>query len=70
MIWRTTGDPLPPDEEWCWVSTGTDVFLACRDRLAVGGWTNLDTWEDWDGDVKYWSDPLAAPSPPEVDPNI
>lgn len=36
---------------WYWVTDGASVWPAMRDSQAAGGWTNQDTWEDFDGRV-------------------
>ncbi len=36
---------------WYWVSNGEYSWIAKRDNLSVGGWTNEDTWEDFDRKV-------------------
>lgn len=65
---------IPPDGTWCWVYAGNyvdpltkeesrPVFLAKRDSVRAGGWTNDDTWEDFDQEVQCWI-PLKTPDPP------
>lgn len=49
--------------EWYWVSDGVDVWPARRDPGSAGGWTNDDTWEDFEGKVISW---IAIPSPTEI----
>lgn len=40
---------------WYWVTSGDETWwLAKRDEVSAGGWTNEDTWEDWDGKVTGW----------------
>lgn len=36
---------------WYWVTDGHFTWIAKRDELSAGGWTNEDTWEDFNGDV-------------------
>jgi len=36
---------------WYWVSNGEHSWIAKRDNLSVGGWTNEDTWEDFNKKV-------------------
>lgn len=33
---------------WYWVTDGVDIWPAMRNPSAAGGWTNNDTWEDFD----------------------
>jgi hypothetical protein len=47
---------------WCWVTDGKQAWIARRDRSASHGWTNEDTWEDFDGIVIGW---MPIPSPPD-----
>jgi len=49
-------------EEWYWVRNNEDRdwFPAKRDSSAVGGWTNEDTWEDFDNSINQW---VKIPSP-------
>ncbi len=63
MKWQSS--KYPPDGTWCWVTAGGSVWAAVRDRHAAGGWTNEDTWEDWEGRVIAWK-PLEMPDPPVV----
>jgi hypothetical protein len=59
---------LPPDETMCWVATRHgSVFVAIADKHRAGGWTNEDTWEDFDGEVTHWQ-PAVAPAPPTREP--
>jgi len=60
MKWQSS--EYPTDGTWCWVSDGIDVWIAARYHLAAGGWTNQDTWEDFDGAVVSWL-PLETPYP-------
>ena len=49
--------------EWFWVSSdGREWFPAYHDPAAAGGWSNGDTWEDWERAIKY-SVPIAPPMP-------
>lgn len=41
----------PKDCKDYWVTNGDTVFLANAYDRADNGWSNLDTWEDFDGDV-------------------
>ena len=50
--WRMS---KPIDGVWYWVTDGKAIYPAMSDKHASGGWSNLDTWEDWDGRVKAWS---------------
>ena len=63
MEWRN--DEHPPNGVWCWVTDGEGVWIAQRDRHAANGWTNSDTWEDWDGAITHWI-PLEQPNPKGV----
>jgi hypothetical protein len=61
--------PVAPQDElipgrWYWVKQvdGDDWFPALHDPTRCGGWTNEDTWEDWDSEVNQWRlIPLPAP---------
>lgn len=61
-----SGPAKPENGKWHWVSSdGANWFPARRvesEEGAVGGWTNDDTWEDFDREIKYWI--------PLVDPNV
>jgi len=48
------GRDNPIQGEWYWVTDGRCVWPAIACKLAAGGWSNGDTWEDFDGDVKQW----------------
>ena len=49
-------------KKWYWVKIkGEWQFPATRDRLAVGGWTNLDTWEDFNHEVDDFIEILPPP---------
>lgn len=50
--WHPAAEP-PPDGTWCWVYDG-ELFVAVRDHVAAGGWSNSDTWEDFDHAVRWW----------------
>lgn len=65
-IWLDSRKTPPPDGMWCWVSNGSSVWIAMRDSERYGGWTNQDTWEDFDDDVKLYI-PLVKPTPPKGD---
>lgn len=61
--WASVSDFLPKDETWCWVRDKDGIeFIAMRSRSAAGGWTNLDTWEDFQNEVTHW---IALQSPPK-----
>lgn len=50
-------DGLPPEESLCWVFFSEDdqqPIIAYHYPNSAGGWTNLDTWEDFDRQVKFW----------------
>lgn len=49
-----TSQPSRLQGEWYWVTDGKKVWTACHDHTAAGGWTNQDTWEDFDGKVISW----------------
>jgi len=53
----------PAEGAWCWVTDGEHVWLAAHYRLSAGGWSNEDTWEDFDGAVTHCM-PLEKPEPP------
>lgn len=50
---------------WYWVRCGeTAWFPAKADLMSATGWTNEDTWEDFQGDVSEWQlIPLPATQP-------
>lgn len=50
--------------QWYWVTTGDDAewWPAVYDKGAAGGWTNLDTWQDWDKGVTAFVK-IMPPSP-------
>ena len=62
VSWIPVTERLPDDGTWCWVDWDGpgNPFPALRDIGAAGGWTNHDTWEDFDNEVTRWS-PLTAP---------
>lgn len=39
-------------DDWYWVRIDNDWMPAVKDEKAAGGWTNLDTWEDFHGEVE------------------
>jgi len=42
-------------ERWYWVKeTDSDWYPAMHHPKCAGGWTDCDTWEDFDGDVVQW----------------
>ena len=51
-------------DEWHWVKGKDDEgwFPAKRDPSAAGGWTNGDTWEDFEGRIAM---SIRIPSPGE-----
>ena len=52
---------------WYWVTRGAkgdDIwFPAIHSDSAVGGWSNEDCWEDWNGEVINW---VLIPLPDEI----
>jgi hypothetical protein len=53
----------PMQDRWHWVrNDGGDWFPAVCEVGAAGGWTNQDTWEDWDGNVTEWK-LISLPGP-------
>lgn len=41
--------------DWYWVShDGATWWPAKHDPSRVGGWSNDDTWEDFEREVKHW----------------
>jgi len=41
--------------DWYWVRSSSGVwFPAIRDEKAAGGWSNHDTWEDFDSEIIQW----------------
>jgi hypothetical protein len=60
----------PVEGEWYWVRTKDGAeFPARRRSSAAGGWSNDDTWEDFDRQVKWWS-PILASTLDKVAPPI
>ena len=59
-MWRLG---FPENGTWCWVSDGVSVWLAMRDESCAGGWTNCDTWENFERKRLTYL-PLEPPSPP------
>jgi hypothetical protein len=53
-------EPLIEDR-WYWVHDTEDWFPAIYSPGAAGGWTNGDTWEDFDREVIEWR---LIPLPP------
>ncbi len=69
--WQRVEDAVPLDGTWCWVwyarAAATDMLcIAKRDRHAAGGWTNEDTWDDFEHEVTHWQ-AIAEPLPPRED---
>lgn len=51
----------PREGVWHWVRVdGAEWWLAKRHSKSAGGWTNEDTWEDFNHEVKVWQ-PIAGP---------
>ena len=44
----------PIDGDWYWVTDMESVWVACASKSAAGGWTNQDTWEDFEKRVVSW----------------
>jgi hypothetical protein len=61
--WIPVSERLPEIGAWCWVYTGSGPFPAIYDARSTNGWTNGDTWEDFDHAVTHW---MKLPEPPEV----
>lgn len=61
--WTPVTESVPPCDEgrWYWVSDGVTHWPAARASYARNGWTNMDTWEDYDGTVAFW---CAIEEPP------
>lgn len=54
----------PAFETWCWVTDGESVWIAKHaQHIAANGWTNEDTWEDFDKSVIAWI-PIETPEIP------
>lgn len=66
QYWESPPQPFPADETWCWLTDGQRIWIGKRDRTCSGGWTNEDTWEDFDGVVKAWF-PIEQPDLPGPD---
>ena len=46
---------MPIEGRYYWVRRkGSEWFIVLRSEKAGGGWTNLDTWEDWDNEIIQW----------------
>lgn len=58
--WISVADRLPSEGEWCWVHGATFSGPAPAMYDVYVGWTNTDTWEDFDGEVERWF-PIAQP---------
>ena len=57
--------PEPVTGKWYWVRRAAGPwFIAMRDPDALGGWSNADTWEDFDRQVKVWV-PIHPPVIPQ-----
>jgi hypothetical protein len=53
--------PPPIEGAWYWLSADCERWWpGKRESLRCGGWTNDDTWEDFDGSVRHWL-PIPAP---------
>jgi hypothetical protein len=62
------GTAPPVEGRWYWVTDdGRTAWPARRDARAAGGWSNQDTWEDFEGRVVRWA-PLAEPEPTAITP--
>jgi len=63
--WNDVGRFVPENGTACWVSDGQLVWFAYRNVHCSGGWSNDDTWEDFEEKVTHWM-PLAVavPAPP------
>ncbi len=60
--WHPVTESLPPDGTWCW-TWGHGLIIAKRDKGSAGGWTNEDTWEDFDDHITHWQ-AIPTPQPP------
>ena len=49
--------------EWYWVKIRDEWWPAFKDPSAAGGWTNLDTWEDFDREI---TESIKIPAPEEI----
>lgn len=54
------------EDEWYWVTNGKDVWVAVSCEGAAGGWSNYDTWEDFNLAVVAWKH-IPTPSVPNHD---
>ena len=43
-------------DKWYWVRIKDEWFPAMYNPSSCGGWTNADTWEDFDGAVVEWQE--------------
>lgn len=64
MSWiKTSEQGYPPAGTWCWAYSKF-VFIACHDKSSANGWTNFDTWEDFNNEVTHYQI-ISQPIPPE-----
>lgn len=59
--WTSLADVKPPAGLWCWVTDGTSKPLPAI--WINGRFSNSDTWEDFDNEIKWWM-PIPEPSLP------
>lgn len=61
---RAEEEPRPREGLWHWVYDGEKwAGPALRSKKAAGGWTNLDTWEDFYGEIVGWEEITPMPGP-------
>jgi hypothetical protein len=61
--WIAVSDALPAEGVYCWVSDGQNVWIAYHSEWAANGWSNGDTWEDFEGRVTHWMEIVAPEAP-------
>lgn len=59
----------PVEGAWYWVRIGDEWSPAKRSQSAAGGWTNEDTWEDFNDHVEQWA-PINPPQAARVIDNV
>lgn len=55
----------PIEGHWYWVTDGRHAWPAFSRKASAGGWTNGDTWEDFQKEVVAWQH-IQEPSLPGV----
>jgi len=63
---------IPSNGTWCWVTDGKNIWIAKRSSESAGGWSNDDTWEDFDNEIVAWivlTEPEAIAKEPQSSDN-